>query len=115
MDRTTKHQPWGRYMTQFKDYAEKYSNIRMERQDDGILEITFHTEGRSLVWGRGPHGQFGPAFYDIGRDHENKIAIMTGTGASFIEEINSDTLSERLPKSKITPTVWDHIYSDASG
>ncbi len=99
-------------MTEFKDYAKKYSNIRMERQD-GILEITFHTDGGSLVWGGGPHAQFGPAFYDIGRDNENKIVIMTGTGDAFIEEISPETLSERLPKSKITPTVWDHIYSDA--
>jgi hypothetical protein len=38
---------------------------------------------------------------------------MTGTGNTFIEEISPETLSERLPKSKITPTVWDHIYSDA--
>jgi 6-oxocamphor hydrolase len=99
-------------MTEFNDYAKKYSHIRMERQD-GILEITFHTNGGSLVWGGGPHGQFGPAFYDIGRDRENKIVIMTGTGDSFIEEINSDVLGERLPKSDITPTTWDHIYSDA--
>ena len=99
-------------MTEFKDYAKKYSNVRMERED-GILEITFHTDGGSLVWGGGPHAQFGPAFYDIGRDKENKIVIMTGTGDSFIEEISPETLSERLPKSKITPTVWDHIYSDA--
>jgi enoyl-CoA hydratase/carnithine racemase len=84
----------------------------MERQD-GILEITFHTGGDTLVWGGGPHGQFGPAFYDIGQDKENKIVIMTGTGNAFIEEISPETLSERLPKSKITPTVWDHIYSDA--
>ena len=99
-------------MTEFKDYAEKYSHIRMERQD-GILEITFHTNGGTLVWGGGPHAQFGSAFYDIGRDRENKIVIMTGVGDSFIEEINSDVLGERLPKSTITPTTWDHIYSDA--
>jgi enoyl-CoA hydratase/carnithine racemase len=82
-------------------------------REEGILEITFHTNGGTLVWGGGPHAQFGPAFYDIGRDPENKIVIMTGTGDSFIEEINPDILSERLPKSKITPTIWDHIYSDA--
>jgi enoyl-CoA hydratase/carnithine racemase len=99
-------------VTKFTDYAKSYSHIRMERED-GILEITFHTDGGTLVWGGGPHAQLGPAFYDIGRDHENKIVIMTGTGNSFIEEINSEVLGERLPKSKITPSTWDHIYSDA--
>ena len=99
-------------MTEFKDYAEKYSHIRMERRD-GILEITFHSDGKTLVWGGGPHGQFGPAFHDIAQDRENKLVIMTGTGDAFIEEINAEILGERLPKSKITPTTWDHIYSDA--
>ena len=99
-------------MIKFEDYAKKYSHIRMDRQD-GILEITFHTDGGTLVWGGGPHGQFGPAFHDIGQDRENKIVIMTGTGDAFIEEINSEVLGDRLPKSNITPTTWDHIYSDA--
>jgi 6-oxocamphor hydrolase len=99
-------------MTQFKDYSNKYSNIHMER-NDGILEITFHTNGGTLVWGSGPQSQLGSAFYDIGRDKENKIVIMTGRGNAFIEEIDSSTLGERLPNSKITPTTWNNIYSDA--
>ena len=37
-------------MIEFKDYAEKYSHIRMARRD-GILEITFHSDGGTLVWG----------------------------------------------------------------
>jgi enoyl-CoA hydratase/carnithine racemase len=99
-------------MREFKDYAEKYSHIRMDRQD-GVLEITFHSNGKTLVWGGGPHGQLGPAFHDIAQDRENKLVIMTGTGDAFIEEINAEILGERLPKNKITPTTWDHIYSDA--
>ena len=99
-------------MREFKDYAKNYSHIQMNRQD-GILEITFHSDGKTLVWGGGPHGQFGPAFHDIAQDRENKLVIMTGAGDAFIEEINAEVLSERLPKNKITPTSWDHIYSDA--
>jgi enoyl-CoA hydratase/carnithine racemase len=99
-------------MSNFEEYAQKYPNVRMERHD-GVLEITFHTDDESLVWGGGPHNQLGPAFHDIGADKENKIVIMTGAGASFIEEINSQNLGGHLPKSQITPTTWHHIYSDA--
>ncbi|WP_027581791.1 enoyl-CoA hydratase/isomerase family protein [Bradyrhizobium sp. Ai1a-2] len=99
-------------MTQFEDYKSKYSNIRMERSD-GVLEITFHTNGKTLVWGSGPHSQLGAAFHDIERDKENKIVIMTGTGDAFIEEIDSSTLGKRLPRSEIEPTTWHHIYRDA--
>jgi enoyl-CoA hydratase/carnithine racemase len=38
---------------------------------------------------------------------------MTGVGDAFIEEINSENLGNRLPKSKITPSTWHNIYSDA--
>ena len=45
-------------MSWFDDYAGKYSHIRTERRE-GVLEITFHTEGRTMAWGCGPHGAIG--------------------------------------------------------
>ena len=39
-------------MSRFDDYAGKYSHIRTERRE-GVLEITFHTEGRTMAWGLG--------------------------------------------------------------
>jgi len=98
-------------MNRFDDYAGKYSHIRMERQD-GVLEITLHSEGKTMAWGWGPHGQLGEAFYDIGRDRENKIVIMTGAGDSFIQEMNTETFGAGLSSAKMTPTDWDHVYSD---
>ena len=53
-------------MARFDDYAAKYKNIRMERRD-GILQITFHTEGGSLLWNDTSHRDLGYAFADIGR------------------------------------------------
>ena len=37
-------------MARFSDYATKYQTIRMERRN-GILQMTFHTEGGSLALG----------------------------------------------------------------
>ena len=99
-------------MSQFEDYAEKYSHVRMERHD-GILEITFHSDGNTLAWGWGPHRQLGPAFYDIGRDRDNKIVIMTGVGDAFIQEMNTETFGARLSSAKMTPMDWDRVYSDS--
>lgn len=64
------------------DYSGKYSSIRMHRED-GVLELTFHTQGGSLQWGLGPHAELPDAFQDIAGDRENKVVIMTGTGAEF--------------------------------
>ena len=69
-------------MSSFEDYANKYQTARMERRD-GILQITLHTEGQSLRWGFLPHGELPEAFHDIGADRENRVVILTGTGAEF--------------------------------
>jgi enoyl-CoA hydratase/carnithine racemase len=71
-------------MTTFASYKDAYRTMKMERRD-GILQITFHTDGGPLVWGHigGAHAEFASAFGDIARDPENKVVIMTGTGDAF--------------------------------
>jgi hypothetical protein len=69
-------------MASFDDYAGKYRTIRMERRD-GILQMTFHTDGGPLQWGLLPHGEFPQAFRDVGGDPENKVVILTGTGDTY--------------------------------
>lgn len=68
--------------TKFEDYAQKYQNIRM-RREDGILELTLHTEGKPLRWGRLPHAELEEAFHNIARDRNNQIVIMTGVDDEF--------------------------------
>src|SRR5262245_28163680 len=69
-------------MSSFDEYANKYQTVRMERRN-GILLVTLHTEGQSLRWGFLPHGELPEAFHDIGADRENRVVILTGTGAEF--------------------------------
>ena len=66
-------------MATFEEYSRKYQTVRMERQD-GILQITFHSDGGPLQWGAVPHEEFPQAFHDIGSDPDNRVVIMTGTG-----------------------------------
>ena len=69
---------------EFSRYKDDYPSIKMERRN-GILQLTFHSEGGPLIWGHigGPHAEFANAFGDISRDPENKVIIMTGTGDQF--------------------------------
>ncbi len=64
------------------DYQDKYQHITFSRTD-GILLMTLHTGGGPLRWGRQPHGELVDAFLDIGRDRDNHVIIMTGTGNEF--------------------------------
>lgn len=69
-------------MTQLADYADRYENARMERRN-GVLQVTLHTGGDSLRWGMGVHAQLPDLFNDIARDRDNRVVILTGTGAEF--------------------------------
>ena len=83
-------------MTTLNDYAEKYRNIRFERRDD-ILQMTLHTDNGPLRWGADPgaiHEQLGAAFFDVGRDRENRVMILTGTGDAFCKDRNAAEYTE---------------------
>jgi enoyl-CoA hydratase/carnithine racemase len=69
-------------MSNLSDYADKYQSVRFERRD-GILLMTLHTDGGSLRWGFGPHGELPEAFHDVGGDRDNRVVILTGTGPEF--------------------------------
>ena len=91
-------------MASFDQYSDKYQSIRMERRD-GILQMTFHTDGDSLQWGGIPHQEVPEAFADIGSDPENLVVIMTGTGAAFTGPPGTP---DSTPKR--TPQEWDKTY-----
>lgn len=69
-------------MLTFDEYAERYETIGMTRSD-GILEVTFHTNGDSLRWGLTAHREMAEAFRFIATDRENRVVILTGTGNEF--------------------------------
>jgi enoyl-CoA hydratase/carnithine racemase len=91
-------------MAQFDEYAQKYQTIHMERQN-GILQITFHTNNGPLQWGEAPHREFPEAFRDIGSDPDTKVVIMTGTGDAFSGP--RATPDVRLRR---TARDWDKTY-----
>ena len=91
-------------MATFEDYAEKYQSVRMERRD-GILQLTFHTDGGPLQWGETPHREFPEAFRDIGSDPETKVVIMTGTGEAF-----SGPRATPEARLRRTAAAWDKTY-----
>jgi enoyl-CoA hydratase/carnithine racemase len=87
-----------------EQYADNYRHIRMERRD-GILQMTFHTDGGPLQWGGGPHEEFPRAFADVGSDPANRVVIITGTGDAF-----SGPQGTAAGAPKRTPREWDKTY-----
>lgn len=91
-------------MASLDQYGDKYRHIRMERRQ-GILQMTFHSDGGELQWGSGPHTEFPQAFADVGSDPENRIVIMTGSGDAFSGPAGSATGAP-----KRSPQQWDQTY-----
>jgi enoyl-CoA hydratase/carnithine racemase len=90
----------------FADYCEKFRTIRM-RREDGILEVTVHTDGGPLRWGRLPHGELEQAFLDIGRDRDNKVVILTGTGDEFSGP--APTVEANMASHRQSPEEWGEL------
>jgi len=89
----------------FEQYRDRYQNIKLERED-GILTVTFHTGGRSLVWSALAHEELGYCFTDIGADRDNKVVILTGAGDNYCADI--DAGSFKLS----TAGDWDLTFYD---
>ena len=94
-------------MSQFDDYKTRYQTIRM-RRIDGVLEMRFHTDDGPFQWSLLPHRELEEAFLEVGRDRENDIVILTGTGAEYC--------GPQVPpgghptKAGMTPERFDPIY-----
>lgn len=91
---------------QFEQYQHQFEHVQLTRSD-GILEVTLHTAGGSLVWGAGPHRELPEAFEAIGSDPETRVVILTGADDSFCADRD-----ETLSVLRRSPGGWDRIYSE---
>ncbi|HEV3112337.1 MAG TPA: enoyl-CoA hydratase/isomerase family protein [Candidatus Binataceae bacterium] len=89
-------------MSRFEQYQNKYQHARLERRE-GIAQVTFHTDGKEMLWAPGPHTEYGELFTDLARDSENKAIILTGTGKSFCAEMDAGGFGRMNAQS------WDRI------
>jgi len=66
--------------SQFEAYSEKYKDWLMMTRRDGIIEVRLHTKGGPFQFSWAAHSSWSQAWMDIGRDPENEVLIITGTG-----------------------------------
>lgn len=93
------------------DYQDKYSGIRFSRGGDGVLEMVLHTRGGEAKWGSSPdclHAELGDAFLDVGRDPENRVVLLTGTGDSFLASFDP---TFNFPEASLAE-MWPRIYNE---
>jgi enoyl-CoA hydratase/carnithine racemase len=89
-------------------YFDRYSQLAMARDDSGVLTVRLHSNGGPCRFGPRTHEHFVDAFYDISRDPDTRVVILTGTGDSWIAEF--DELQARPSDDFTVPRNWDRVY-----
>jgi len=77
-------------MNRFTNYRDAFPNARLNRSENGVLEVVLHTEGGPLIFNGHTHEQFVDLFHVIGDDRDNRVIILTGSGNSFMESLAND-------------------------
>ena len=95
-------------LTQDPGYFTRYKNFALGRSASGVLTLRFHTDG-------GPHTFDGTTHHDFPRlldyiafdTDSNRVLVLTGTGDSFITNIDGPSLGD-LTK----PVAADVLYTE---
>ena len=93
-------------MSRLEAYRDSFHHAHLTRSKSGVLEVALHTDGGTLVFDGYAHEQFVDLFHAIGADPDNRVVILTGSGAAFMESISSDGFDF------FSPQGYDKIYRE---
>ena len=82
-------------------YFEKCENLAFARDDGGVLVLRFHTNGGPIVFTGQTHQDLPAALEELSLDRGNKALVITGTGDSFMDQIDGPSLGEIFK-----PAAW---------
>jgi enoyl-CoA hydratase/carnithine racemase len=69
-------------------HANSFPHAKLLRSEAGVLEVTLHSNGGSLVFDADTHEEFVDLFRAIGQDEDTRAVILTGAGDAFIDAID---------------------------
>ncbi len=90
-------------------YFSKYANLALERDEAGVLVLRFHTDGGPITFTGQTHEDFANVLEEIALDRDNKTLVITGTGGTFMDQIDGASLGEIFK-----PTVWEKIREEGT-
>jgi enoyl-CoA hydratase/carnithine racemase len=86
------------------DYFERFENLAMERDEDGVLTVRFHTKGGPCIFTGQTHQDLTEALERISLDGENHVVVLTGSGDAFMDQIDGPSLGDITD-----PLHWEKI------
>ena len=89
------------------DYFTAYHNLKLTRDDKGVLVVEFHINGGPFIMSAQAHTELVDAFYRISQDRANKIVILTGAGGEFITDVDWSSFGDVAD-----PGVWSQVHDE---
>ena len=89
------------------DYFTAYHNLKLTRDDKGVLVAEFHSNGGPFIMSAQTHTELVDAFYRISQDRANKIVILTGAGGEFITDVDWSSFGDVAD-----PGVWSQVHDE---
>jgi enoyl-CoA hydratase/carnithine racemase len=86
-------------------YFDRYENFVLGRSASGVLTVRFHTDEHEHTFTGTTHHDFPRLVEEIAYDRDNKVLVLTGTGETFIDNIDGPSLGD-LSK----PWAADVVY-----
>lgn len=93
-------------MAKFDTYKDAFPHAKLARSPDGVLEVVLHTNGNTVLFNGYTHEEFVDLFHQIGQDAGNRVLILTGAGAAFMESISPEGFDF------FSPQGYDKIYRE---
>ena len=90
-------------------YFDKYENLAFSRDEEGVLVLRFHTDGGPVVFAGQTHQDLPAALEELSLDRDNKALVITGTGGSFMDEIDGPSLGEIFK-----PAAWEKTRTEGA-
>jgi enoyl-CoA hydratase/carnithine racemase len=88
-------------------YFTAYHNLKLTRDDKGVLVAEFHSNGGPFIMTAQAHTELVDAFYRIAQDRANKIVILTGAGGEFITDVDWSSFGDVAD-----PSVWSQVHDE---
>jgi enoyl-CoA hydratase/carnithine racemase len=90
-------------------YFDRYENFAFARGGDGVLLFRFHTDGGPVVFTGQTHQDLPAVLEELSLDRGNKALVITGTGDSFMDQIDGPSLGEIFK-----PAAWEKTRTEGA-
>lgn len=75
-------------------YFDRFDDFAIARSPNGVLTVRFHTDGGEHTFTGATHHDVPRLIDEIAYDRDNKVLVLTGTGDSFIDNIDGPSLGD---------------------